>query len=63
MLYRLSRLLQVLGMIIVPLAIAGNLADAAGARVSLDVKQMLLLAALGIIIFYIGRALQQRVET
>jgi hypothetical protein len=63
MLYRLARLLQVIGMIIVPLAIAGNLAEAAGARFALDIKEMLLLSALGIIIFYIGRGLQQRVKT
>jgi hypothetical protein len=60
MLYRLGRALQVIGMIIVPLAIAGNLAEAAGAKFSLDVKEMLLLSALGIIIFYIGRGLQER---
>ena len=63
MLYRLARLLQVIGMIIVPLAIAGNLAEAAGAKFSLDIKEMLLLSALGVIIFYIGRSLQQRVKT
>lgn len=60
MLYRLARFLQVLGMLIVPLALAGNLAQAAGAPINLDVKQMLMLAGLGILIFYIGHALQQR---
>jgi hypothetical protein len=59
-LYRLARFLQVLGMLIVPLALAGNLAQAAGAPINLDVKQMLMLAGLGILIFYIGHALQQR---
>jgi hypothetical protein len=62
MLYRLARALQVIGMLIVPLAIAGNLAEAAGAKFSLDVKEMLLMAALGVIIFYIGRSLQQKVQ-
>jgi hypothetical protein len=62
MLYRLARLLQLIGMILVPLALAGNLAEAAGMPHSLGIKDMLLLALLGILVFYIGWSLQQRVK-
>jgi hypothetical protein len=63
MLYRLARLLQLAGMILVPLAVAGNLAQAAGMPHSLDVKEMLLLALLGVLVFYIGWSLQQKVKS
>jgi hypothetical protein len=60
MLYRVGRLLQFLGLMLVPIALAGNLAELAGAPVRLDLKQMLLLAGLGIVVFYLGRVIQHK---
>jgi len=59
--HRVGRGLQLLGLLIVPLALAGNLAELAGGPVWLDLKQMLLLAGLGVAVFYLGHALQRRV--
>jgi hypothetical protein len=60
MLQRLGRLLQITGLIIVPIALAGNLAELAGGPIKLTLGQMLLLAALGALVFFIGVALQRR---
>lgn len=60
MLYKIARLLQLLGLILVPVALAGNLADVAGADNRLSVKQMLVFAGLGVALFYLGYLLQQR---
>jgi hypothetical protein len=54
MLYSLARLLQLAGLIILPIAIAGNMADE-----RLSLKQSLLLSAAGILLFLIGWLLQQ----
>jgi hypothetical protein len=54
MLYGLARLLQLAGLIILPVAIAGNLADE-----RLSLKQSLLLSAAGIVVFFVGWLLQQ----
>jgi hypothetical protein len=53
MLYRLGRVLQVAGMIILPVAIAGNVAE----QVSLGT--MLSLTLFGVLLFYLGREIQQ----
>lgn len=58
--YWLGRTLQVVGLLLLPLALAGNLAEFANAPIQLDLKQMLLMSALGIVIFYLGRAIQER---
>ncbi len=58
--YRIGRLLQLTGLLLLPLALAGNLAELAGGPVWLDLKQMLLLAGLGIAIFYLGHVIQLR---
>lgn len=58
--YRLGRFLQVLGMIIVPVALAGNIAPGAGAGPTLDLKQMLLVAGAGMLIFYVGYLLVEK---
>jgi hypothetical protein len=55
MLYKLGRVLQVVGMIIVPVAIAGNLAP----ERTLDLRESLTLSALGVIVFGVGYFLQQ----
>jgi hypothetical protein len=52
--YKLGRFLQFLGLfVILPLAMAGNLAE------KLDLKEMLLFSAAGVAVFYVGWLLQQ----
>ncbi len=53
MLYKLGRFLQIVGMIVVPFAIAGNVLE------KLDLKDFLLLAAVGMVIFTLGWLVQQ----
>ncbi len=53
--YRLGRLLQLIGMVLLPLAIAGNLADPE--RVS--VRDSLMLSGAGVLVFCVGWLLQQ----
>lgn len=52
MLYRLARFLQFLGLVILPLAIAGNLAE------RLALGQSLILSGAGMLIFYLGWLMQ-----
>ncbi len=56
MLYRLGRVLQVVGMIILPVAIAGNLVP--GEPLSLG--DSLKLSGVGVAVFALGWLLQQR---
>jgi len=60
--YGLARLLQLLGLVLVPLAVAGNLAEVAGADNRLDLKQSLILSGFGVALFYLGWLLQQKVK-
>jgi hypothetical protein len=60
LLYRLGRLLQLLGLLMLPLALAGNLAELAGAGFRLTLVEMLLMCALGVLVFYIGWSLQAK---
>jgi hypothetical protein len=53
MLYRLGRFLQFLGLIILPVAIAGNMAE------KLDLRLSLSLSAAGMGVFFVGWLLQQ----
>jgi hypothetical protein len=55
MLYRLARFLQLAGMILLPVAIAGNLADPQ----SMDLRRSLGLSIIGMLIFGAGWLLQQ----
>lgn len=55
MLYKLGRVLQIVGMIIVPVAIAGNLSP----EHTLDLRESLTLSAIGVIVFGVGYFLQQ----
>lgn len=54
-LYRLGRLLQLIGMIMLPLAIAGNLKP----DDPLDLKTSLTLSGVGILVFGLGWLIQQ----
>lgn len=57
--YRLGRILQAVSLfIIIPLAVAGNLAEVAGSPQSLSLKESLAIAGFGILLFYLGRAIQ-----
>jgi hypothetical protein len=62
MMYGLARLLQLVGLVLVPLAVAGNLAEIAGAENRLDLRASLVMAGIGIGLFYLGWLLQQRVK-
>jgi hypothetical protein len=54
MAYKLGRVLQFVGLfVMLPLAMAGNLAD------RLDLKEMLMLSAGGVAVFYLGWLLQE----
>jgi hypothetical protein len=53
--YRLGRFLQLLGLLILPMAIAGNLAD----EERINLKVSLAMSAGGVLIFTIGWLLQQ----
>ncbi len=55
MLYKVGRFLQVVGMILLPVGIAGNVADPQ--RVTLGTS--LALAGLGVVVFAAGWSLQQ----
>jgi hypothetical protein len=52
-LYRVGRFLQLIGLILLPVAMAGNVSN------ELDLRQMLSLAGIGIIVFIVGWLLQQ----
>lgn len=54
-LYRIGRALQLLGMLILPLAIAGNLAR----EDQIDLKVSLAMSGAGVVIFFVGWLLQQ----
>ena len=53
MLYRLGRLLQLMGLLILPAAIAGEMAQ------KLDLKQSLAMSAVGVAVFFGGWIIQQ----
>lgn len=60
MLYRIARLLQLIGLILLPVAIAGNLQEVAGGPRKLTVKESLTLSAVGVGVFVVGWFLQQK---
>lgn len=53
MVYKIARFLQFAGLIILPFAISGNVAE------KLDLKQSLILSAVGCGVFFLGWLLQQ----
>jgi hypothetical protein len=58
MLYKVARFLQLAGLVIVPIAISGNLAERGGEPV-LDLKKSLILSTVGCVVFLGGWLLQQ----
>jgi hypothetical protein len=55
MLYKLGRFLQLVGLILVPAAIAGNIAPGT----PLNLRDMLTLSVAGILVFGLGYVMQQ----
>lgn len=55
MLYKLGRMLQVAGMILLPVAVAGNVVPGE----PLDLRQSLTLSGIGVIVFVLGWLIQQ----
>jgi hypothetical protein len=55
MLYKLGRLLQVIGLLLLPIAMAGNLVP----DIPVSLGNMLALTVLGVLVFFIGYRLQQ----
>jgi hypothetical protein len=53
MLYKLARFLQLIGLVLLPVAMAGDLAG------KVELKQSLALSLLGVVIFFTGWLLQQ----
>ena len=53
MAYRLARFLQFLGLVILPVAIAGNVAE------QLNLRQSLSLSAAGMLVFFVGWLVQE----
>jgi hypothetical protein len=57
LLYKVGRLLQVVGMVLLPLAVAGNLVPVEAHR--MDLRTSLALSAVGVAVFGLGWLLQQ----
>jgi hypothetical protein len=51
--HKIGRVLQLLGLVILPIAISGNVAD------KLTLQESLMLSGLGIFVFFVGWSLQQ----
>jgi hypothetical protein len=56
MLYRIARFLQLGGLIVLPIAISGNVAN------KLELRDSLSLSAVGVVAFIVGWSLQQFVK-
>jgi hypothetical protein len=59
MLYKLARLLQFAGLVILPIAISGNVAQRSDGEPFLSLKESLSLSAVGVLAFVVGWLLQQ----
>ncbi len=58
MLYKIARFLQLLGLLICPVGIAGNVAEKNGEPI-VGLKESLMIAAGGVLVFTFGWLLQQ----
>jgi hypothetical protein len=57
LLYKLGRLLQIVGMVLLPLAVAGNLVPEEAHRI--DLRTSLTISGIGVAVFGLGWLLQQ----
>jgi hypothetical protein len=57
LLYKLGRLLQIVGMVLLPLAVAGNLVPEEAHRI--DLRTSLTISGVGVAVFCLGWLLQQ----
>jgi hypothetical protein len=57
MLYRIGRLLQLIGLLLLPVGIAGNLVP--DPQRQLDLKSSLFISGIGVAVFYIGWRIQE----
>ena len=57
--YKLARLLQLAGLVILPVAISGNIAERGDGEPFLSLKDSLSLSTLGVLVFLAGWLLQQ----
>jgi hypothetical protein len=55
MLYKLGRLMQIIGLLLLPIAMAGNLVP----DIPVSLGNMLALTIFGVLVFFIGYSLQQ----
>ncbi len=55
MLYKFGRLLQIIGLLLLPIAMAGNLVP----DIPVSLGNMLAITVLGVLVFFIGYSLQQ----
>lgn len=55
MLYKLGRLLQLVGLVLLPVGIAGNIAR----EEQIDLKTSLAISGTGVLVFFVGWLLQQ----
>ena len=59
MLYKLGRFLQLAGLVILPVAMSGNVAERGDGKPFLSEPQFLGLAAVGVLVFVMGWLVQQ----
>ncbi len=60
--FRVARGLQLIGLILIPVAVAGNLVEFVDAKNALTLKDSLVLSGAGVIAFFFGWWLQQRLK-
>jgi hypothetical protein len=59
MIYKLARIFQLAALVILPVAIAGNVAERTEGEPFLSLKESLFLSAIGVFVFILGWLLQQ----
>jgi hypothetical protein len=59
MLYKFARLLQFAGLVILPIAISGNIAERSDGQTFLTLGESLALSTTGVLVFSLGWLLQQ----
>jgi hypothetical protein len=57
--YKLARLLQFAGLVVLPVAISGNVAQRRDGEPFLSLKDSLVLSTIGVLLFVLGWLLQQ----